>query len=128
MWHLSQHLKEEIPKLVEGELLEEWKQVEEQIDQDVGFEDAMASLKEGSALVPFIVSETTKLIGKDEKSIIEAVVLQEKQLSFSLLLNHLLHNQNELIIVTRSEEHTSELQSRPHLVCRLLLEKKKKII
>src|SRR3989442_4195942 len=27
----------------------------------------------------------------------------------------------------RSEEHTSELQSRPHLVCRLLLAKKKKI-
>src|SRR5690554_7345464 len=27
-------------------------------------------------------------------------------------------------VVTRSEEHTSELQSRPHLVCRLLLEKK----
>src|SRR3989442_9794303 len=29
---------------------------------------------------------------------------------------------------SRSEEHTSELQSRPHLVCRLLLEKKKKRI
>src|SRR5437870_7881506 len=28
--------------------------------------------------------------------------------------------------VRRSEEHTSELQSRGHLVCRLLLEKKKK--
>src|SRR5437660_6930470 len=28
--------------------------------------------------------------------------------------------------MTRSEEHTSELQSRGHLVCRLLLEKKKK--
>src|SRR5439155_19237245 len=28
--------------------------------------------------------------------------------------------------VARSEEHTSELQSRGHLVCRLLLEKKKK--
>src|SRR2546429_2986393 len=27
----------------------------------------------------------------------------------------------------RSEEHTSELQSRLHLVCRLLLEKKKKL-
>src|SRR5436305_3048112 len=27
----------------------------------------------------------------------------------------------------RSEEHTSELQSRPHLVCRLLLEKKKNL-
>src|SRR2546422_8424462 len=29
-------------------------------------------------------------------------------------------------IMKRSEEHTSELQSRLHLVCRLLLEKKKK--
>src|SRR2546422_1145866 len=31
-----------------------------------------------------------------------------------------------LIFGVRSEEHTSELQSRLHLVCRLLLEKKKK--
>src|SRR5690625_5396583 len=30
-------------------------------------------------------------------------------------------------VVLRSEEHTSELQSRGHLVCRLLLEKQKKI-
>src|SRR6266436_7905288 len=30
--------------------------------------------------------------------------------------------------IVRSEEHTSELQSRLHLVCRLLLEKKKKIV
>src|SRR3712207_7925304 len=29
-------------------------------------------------------------------------------------------------VYTRSEEHTSELQSRQYLVCRLLLEKKKK--
>src|SRR5687768_17712190 len=29
---------------------------------------------------------------------------------------------------TRSEEHTSELQSRLHLVCRLLLEKKKQLL
>src|SRR3712207_7090900 len=33
-----------------------------------------------------------------------------------------------LILIDRSEEHTSELQSRQYLVCRLLLEKKKKII
>src|SRR2546430_10951877 len=32
-----------------------------------------------------------------------------------------------LSIVSRSEEHTSELQSQSNLVCRLLLEKKKKI-
>src|SRR5207253_5336403 len=30
------------------------------------------------------------------------------------------------LLEVRSEEHTSELQSRGHLVCRLLLEKKKK--
>src|SRR5438270_3759783 len=30
--------------------------------------------------------------------------------------------------IVRSEEHTSELQSQSNLVCRLLLEKKKKII
>src|SRR5690625_5523231 len=32
----------------------------------------------------------------------------------------------EYYLLHRSEEHTSELQSRGHLVCRLLLEKKKK--
>src|SRR2546428_9059973 len=32
---------------------------------------------------------------------------------------------NELPVTVRSEEHTSELQSRSDLVCRLLLEKKK---
>src|SRR5439155_26009922 len=32
----------------------------------------------------------------------------------------------EQLLALRSEEHTSELQSRGHLVCRLLLEKKKK--
>src|SRR2546429_4167423 len=31
----------------------------------------------------------------------------------------------DLLLQERSEEHTSELQSRLHLVCRLLLEKKK---
>src|SRR3989442_7308045 len=38
---------------------------------------------------------------------------------FPQYLRETLHN------FERSEEHTSELQSRPHLVCRLLLEKKK---
>src|SRR5690625_7099479 len=32
---------------------------------------------------------------------------------------------SHLVLTLRSEEHTSELQSRGHLVCRLLLEKKK---
>src|SRR5438309_6763882 len=36
----------------------------------------------------------------------------------------LAHSQH---LVARSEEHTSELQSQFHLVCRLLLEKKKRL-
>src|SRR4051794_41722160 len=36
-------------------------------------------------------------------------------------------NTRVLAVLVRSEEHTSELQSPVHLVCRLLLEKKKKI-
>src|SRR3989442_8082349 len=36
----------------------------------------------------------------------------------------LVHDPAVLLLDERSEEHTSELQSRPHLVCRLLLEKK----
>src|SRR5688572_32471717 len=34
-------------------------------------------------------------------------------------------SRNEVLVVARSEEHTSELQSQSNLVCRLLLEKKK---
>src|SRR5947209_15554359 len=36
------------------------------------------------------------------------------------------HLKDALRLAMRSEEHTSELQSRQYLVCRLLLEKKKK--
>src|SRR5690554_7539287 len=36
--------------------------------------------------------------------------------------NHAISRIDELRDKSRSEEHTSELQSRPHLVCRLLLE------
>src|SRR2546422_6993499 len=46
----------------------------------------------------------------------------------TLLTNVLRSPRNEGIaqlMIPRSEEHTSELQSRLHLVCRLLLEKKK---
>src|SRR2546430_9410655 len=34
----------------------------------------------------------------------------------------------EIVVVDRSEEHTSELQSQSNLVCRLLLEKKKNTV
>src|SRR5258708_31007013 len=35
---------------------------------------------------------------------------------------------DRVVYLSRSEEHTSELQSPDHLVCRLLLEKKKKTV
>src|SRR5438445_6144439 len=38
----------------------------------------------------------------------------------------MLYNWDAVQFALRSEEHTSELQSRQYLVCRLLLEKKKK--
>src|SRR5690554_3681982 len=47
-------------------------------------------------------------------------VLKKLKIKFSL------SHKVQKVTNNRSEEHTSELQSRPHLVCRLLLEKKKK--
>src|SRR3989442_10617419 len=49
------------------------------------------------------------------------------QLPYDLLqkISSRIVNEVPNISRVRSEEHTSELQSRPHLVCRLLLEKKK---
>src|SRR5690625_7119352 len=40
-------------------------------------------------------------------------------------IGDLVGSQDQAAVDARSEEHTSELQSRGHLVCRLLLEKKK---
>src|SRR5690554_7742042 len=53
-----------------------------------------------------------------------------KPLPHGWLYNRYLKTENQSVCkryqknYPRSEEHTSELQSRPHLVCRLLLEKK----
>src|SRR5690554_5875727 len=52
--------------------------------------------------------------------------LNKNKSNYSLGLDPIGHLAKEGNWQNRSEEHTSELQSRPHLVCRLLLEKKKK--
>src|SRR5258708_10081022 len=44
----------------------------------------------------------------------------------AILLGNAAHDDHCSRVARRSEEHTSELQSPDHLVCRLLLEKKKK--
>src|SRR5690606_41128198 len=54
--------------------------------------------------------------------IAEASAIDRAPLSWALLIGATL-----LAAALRSEEHTSELQSRENLVCRLLLEKKKRL-
>src|SRR3989442_10089882 len=57
----------------------------------------------------------------------EAPLSPQSQLALLAMIGDMVSQDAQFIIAThsRSEEHTSELQSRPHLVCRLLLEKKK---
>src|SRR5258705_5322763 len=69
-----------------------------------------------STLFPYTTLFRSRGPGKDSAQITNAVLEQE----YDSILREV--DQNG----TRSEEHTSELQSLRHLVCRLLLEKKKK--
>src|SRR3989442_8129356 len=54
----------------------------------------------------------------------EAITSSSKNACFPICINGAFFAPNSAALKNRSEEHTSELQSRPHLVCRLLLEKK----
>src|SRR3712207_8544754 len=73
----------------------------------------------------FEVGETVKLAYVDQ---------QHKDIDPNKSVYDVVAQGNETIrmggrdINSRSEEHTSELQSRQYLVCRLLLEKKKRLI
>src|SRR5690554_7300197 len=55
----------------------------------------------------------------------EKILKRNNELSSIIPDMEYYYNQEFQNHLSRSEEHTSELQSRPHLVCRLLLEKKK---
>src|SRR3989449_6189418 len=60
----------------------------------------------------------------EAKTYSQAITLTDRLDYLAPLSNNLCYC---LAVEKRSEEHTSELQSRLHLVCRLLLEKKKKM-
>src|SRR2546422_1590477 len=89
-----------------------------------------------STLFPY----TTLFRSRYAAALLEAVAAEprqildpEREIELVLGLEPLLlilgeHRESEEAVRDRSEEHTSELQSRLHLVCRLLLEKKKKKI
>src|SRR5690625_6509039 len=60
-----------------------------------------------------------------ERPLIHETAIQERLNIVSALYEHFIEREHLREALKRSEEHTSELQSRGHLVCRLLLEKKK---
>src|SRR5690625_5777613 len=62
-------------------------------------------------------------------AVVELVALDNAEIKYSTIQNWYSGDEDGKggIYNFRSEEHTSELQSRGHLVCRLLLEKKNKI-
>src|SRR2546422_1593508 len=55
-----------------------------------------------------------------------ALYISSATVALNVALRFLVNVRQPSVPLARSEEHTSELQSRLHLVCRLLLEKKKK--
>src|SRR5687767_15674724 len=61
-------------------------------------------------------------------SLIGDVILAPASLAAETFDGGVLHRGDHVVLRRRSEEHTSELQSLAYLVCRLLLEKKKKTI
>src|SRR3989442_2473474 len=76
-----------------------------------------------TVVAPILESLRSTMVGMSAQAVEELndteLVLLERQVSrLRARLQYWGHR-------SRSEEHTSELQSRPHLVCRLLLEKKK---
>src|SRR3712207_8427608 len=72
--------------------------------------------------------EAFPVFAKAFDAALEALDLDPKVFDDDELLQQTKYTQTSLFAVeVRSEEHTSELQSRQYLVCRLLLEKKKKM-
>src|SRR5258707_15542229 len=66
-----------------------------------------------------------RVVYENKKLLINGVAQPRKQVS-DYLNRERIHYSAQFIETVRSEEHTSELQSRQYLVCRLLLEKKKR--
>src|SRR3712207_7462042 len=90
-----------------------------------------------STLFPYttLFRSLTEVVETDERGVVDHVVLGERQVAG---VDHRVGGEHQepedpradeeqrRAGLLRSEEHTSELQSRQYLVCRLLLEKKKK--
>src|SRR5690554_7106736 len=79
------------------------------------------------AVIGICVNIGAKQVTNDSATLPNYMSLLERGMAKNKeeILTKMVRNVQLFINDERSEEHTSELQSRPHLVCRLLLEKKK---
>src|SRR5690554_7596604 len=87
---------------------------------------SMNEMEEGNSMNGELVTETIKIAsfnGSLSYSLGGLFNLPVIDPYIKAGIGHLRLNETDLTMASaRSEEHTSELQSRPHLVCRLLLE------
>src|SRR5690606_224524 len=96
-----------------------------EVQGTVGYYDA--ELNDGNYNVGVQGTYYFKDIDTSKGPLAEAAFLnQASSISAGYNFGQLTADINQTVNVGRSEEHTSELQSRENLVCRLLLEKKKK--
>src|SRR5690606_40356836 len=89
---------------------------------------APASLADNPFLITLLLEMQTTIFLRTEMSRKTEYVHNPCFLSANILKILGVFAENQILLLrfaTRSEEHTSELQSRENLVCRLLLEKKK---
>src|SRR3712207_8050477 len=83
-----------------------------------------------SRILPLYDDELTRPVGKRLRALGAEILTRAKAKGLTGAGDALLveaADGREISLAARSEEHTSELQSRQYLVCRLLLEKKKNI-
>src|SRR5690554_5277394 len=114
-----------------------WSEVKDSVNVILSGEDTVLDLHEVAATL----SQTVPMLQAEYEGVVSILIdggAEADQVSIaarqSLLAERIVRAINRVLAGgdgavqaadSRSEEHTSELQSRPHLVCRLLLEKKK---
>src|SRR3712207_8584187 len=74
---------------------------------------------------PYVLCWLQQTLRSHDNPVIDAAIRLGNALKLPVLVYHGLREDYPFASDRRSEEHTSELQSRQYLVCRLLLEKKK---
>src|SRR5690625_5925782 len=111
--------------------------MEKLVSENVVSENTLEHIKESNTFMMMVADETLEKkkqhkgnTCKNRFCPISAWKKSRKDaLALSVMMTYLKQEEKKefifLTLTSKSEEHTSELQSRGHLVCRLLLEKKK---